>query len=157
MQTATQQDQSRTTGDRTAEEVRADVERTRGDLQRNVSELNERVNPSRVMARQRESVQTSIANMRNNIMGIPDSIGSTGSEMSSSVRTSTQGNPLAAGAIAVGVGWLIGGLLPVSNSEKQKMAQLEDRAIDQVQPLIEKAKEQAQPLVDKANEAVAPS
>ena len=157
MQTDIKHSGSPSTGDRTPEEVRADVERTRDDLQRNVSELNDRVNPSRVMARQRESMQSSLTTVRDRIMGIPDTIGTTGADMKSNVRSTTAGNPLAAGAVAVGVGWLIGGLLPVSNTEKQKMAQLEEHAMDQAQPLIDKAKEQAQPLMDKANEVVTPN
>lgn len=47
----------------------------------------------------------------------------------------TRGNPLAAGAVALAAGWLLGSLLPASEKERS---------------LASSAKEQAQPLVDEA-------
>ena len=157
MQPEAQTTSQSTSGTRTPEQVRADVERTQGDLQRNVNELNERMNPSRVMARQKETVQSSLSGVRGRIMGMPNAVAQNTSDMQTSVRTKTQGNPLAAGAVALGVGWIIGGLLPVSEAEKTKMTELEEQAKEQVQPVIEKTKEQTAPLIEKANEAVAPS
>lgn len=55
-------------------------------------------------------------------------------------RRKTQGNPVAAGLIAFGAGWLIGSLLPSSQREQEAAVALKDRA----QPLVEEAKHVAQ-------------
>ncbi len=51
-------------------------------------------------------------------------------------RRQTQGNPLAAGLIALGVGWLIGSSMPSSQRERELSIDLKDRAA----PLAEEAK-----------------
>jgi ElaB/YqjD/DUF883 family membrane-anchored ribosome-binding protein len=143
-------------GERSSTQLRAEVERTQADLHRNVRELNERANPSRVMARKKESIQGSLSSARERIMGVPGSVAQSGEGVADSVRHTTQGNPLAAGAVALGVGWIIGGLLPVSEAEKRKAGQVMEQAKEQMQPLAERAAEQAQPALDKINETVAP-
>lgn len=55
------------------------------------------------------------------------------------VRRQAQGNPLAAGLVAFGAGWLVASLLPASRRERE---------------LAEQAQELAQPLADKAREVV---
>jgi hypothetical protein len=64
------------------------------------------------------------------------------------LRRQTRGNPMAAGAIAVGAGWLIGSLLPESNSER--------RAIRRVEPQLagaaSEARSEAQHLADDLRE-----
>jgi len=50
-------------------------------------------------------------------------------------RRQARGNPLAAGAVALAAGWLVGSLLPASSKERE---------------LATTVKEQAQPLVDEA-------
>ncbi len=54
------------------------------------------------------------------------------------LRRGTRGNPLAAGLIALGAGWLVGSLIPASRAE---------------QDAAERVKEQAAPLVDEAKSA----
>jgi ElaB/YqjD/DUF883 family membrane-anchored ribosome-binding protein len=147
---------SAASGERSPTQLRAEVERTQADLHRNVRELNERANPSRVMARKKESIQGSLSSARERIMGVPGSVAQSGEGVATSVRQTAQGNPLAAGAVALGVGWIVGGLMPVSETEKRKAAQMMEQAKEQVQPLADQAVEQAQPALDKINEAVAP-
>jgi ElaB/YqjD/DUF883 family membrane-anchored ribosome-binding protein len=143
--------------DRSSTQLRVEVERTQADLHRNVRELNERTNPSRVMARKKESLQSSLSSARERIMGVPASVAQSGEGAASTVRQTTQGNPLAAGAVALGVGWIIGGLIPVSDAEKRKAGEVVAQAKEQVKPMAEQAVEQAQPALDKVNQAVAPS
>lgn len=57
-------------------------------------------------------------------------------------RRKTQGNPLAAGLIALGAGWLLGSLLPSSTVERRVATDLKDRA----EPLIEDVKGAAQEM-----------
>ncbi|MDO5696748.1 MAG: DUF3618 domain-containing protein [Dermatophilus congolensis] len=55
-------------------------------------------------------------------------------------RRKTQGNPIAAGLIAFGAGWLLGSLLPSSQREQEAAVALKERA----QPLVDEAKHVAQ-------------
>jgi ElaB/YqjD/DUF883 family membrane-anchored ribosome-binding protein len=147
---------SGTSTERTPAQVRAEAERTQEDLRRNVHELNERANPARVVGRQVEGMQSSLGRMRQRVMGAPQMVAQTGEDASSSIRGQAKGNPLAAGAVALGVGWIIGGLLPVTEAEKSKVSQLGTQAREQAQPLMDKAADQVQPAMDKVNQAVAP-
>ncbi|WP_433282251.1 DUF3618 domain-containing protein [Pseudonocardia xinjiangensis] len=71
------------------------------------------------------------------------------------LRQQTQGNPLAAGLIAFGAGWLISSLLPASRREQELASQAKDRA---GQPVAEAAKQVAAEVKDNlaqpAQEAV---
>ncbi len=70
------------------------------------------------------------------------------------LQRQAQGNPLAAGLIAFGVGWLASSLLPSSQKEQQLGAQVKDHAGDLAQPLKEKGQELAQNLQEPAQQAV---
>ena len=58
-------------------------------------------------------------------------------------RRQAQGNPLAAGLIAFGAGWLVSSLLPASRREQQLAEQARDKATELGQPLAEVAKQAA--------------
>jgi len=70
------------------------------------------------------------------------------------VRQQTQGNPLAAGLIAFGVGWLASSLLPASRREQELAAQAKDRASDLGRPLAQVANEVKDNLAGPAQQAV---
>lgn len=52
------------------------------------------------------------------------------------VRRQTQGNPLAAGLIAFGLGWLTASLLPPSQREQEIADQAKELAQEHVQPMV---------------------
>ena len=60
-------------------------------------------------------------------------------EAPTAVKRKTQGNPLAAGVIAFGVGMLVSSLIPSSEKERRAVSQLQDN----LEPLKEKASEVA--------------
>ena len=62
------------------------------------------------------------------------------------IQRQAQGNPLAAGVIAFGVGWLVSSLLPTSEKEKQLAAQAESAVKEHSQPLVDQAKNVAQEI-----------
>src|SRR3954454_1005146 len=64
------------------------------------------------------------------------------------IQRQAQGNPLAAGVIAFGVGWLVSSLLPTSEKEKQLASQAESAVRDHSQPLVDQAKNVAQEIGD---------
>jgi hypothetical protein len=64
-----------------------------------------------------------------------DTARSTGVEM----QRRTEGNPLAAGLIAFGAGWLVSSLLPASEPEQRTAAKVTETARDAAQPLAQQA------------------
>ncbi|MDP9118550.1 MAG: DUF3618 domain-containing protein [Actinomycetota bacterium] len=70
------------------------------------------------------------------------------------VREQTQGNPVAAGVIAFGVGWLISSLLPASQREQQLASKAEDKAQQLAEPLKDAAQTVAGNLQEPLQNAV---
>lgn len=130
------------------DQIRAEIEQTRGHLSQDVNALGEAVSPGNVARRQVGKVSSAAAGLKDRVMGTADDAGSSvsgaagsisdaasslqeaASDVPTQVRRKAQGNPLAVGLIAVGAGWLLGSLLPASEREKE---------------LANTAKEQAQP------------
>jgi ElaB/YqjD/DUF883 family membrane-anchored ribosome-binding protein len=141
------------------DQIRREIEDTRGRLSDDVNALTETVSPSNVARRQADKVAVAAASVKDRVMGTADDLRSSGSDAASSVghapgaaatkaRRKTQGNPLAAGLIALGAGWLVGSLLPASEKEKQAAGSLKDRA----QPLVDEAKTVAQDTAQELKE-----
>jgi Protein of unknown function (DUF3618) len=64
----------------------------------------------------------------------------------------TRGNPLAAGLIAFGAGWLISSLLPASQREQELAEEAKQRASELGQPIAEAAKEAAVEMKENLQE-----
>ena len=78
------------------------------------------------------------------------SVSSTASEASDAARSAAgtakakaDGNPLAAGVIAFGVGWLVSSLLPASQKEQQAASRIKGVASEHAAPVQERLKEVA--------------
>ena len=127
--------------------IRADIERTREELGADVDALADKVTPSKIVGRQTDKVRGAFGSFRDRVMGVADDAGSSASDMAHDVahgaadvardvKAKAEGNPLAVGLIAFGVGLVAASLIPASHREKQ---------------LAESVKEQAQPLVDQVS------
>ena len=157
------------------DQIKADIEATRADLSRNVDALAETVRPANVVQRQKDKVTTKVFGAKDSVMGCrpprprsraarvhaqsppADALHTTGDAISSAphaARQQTQGNPLAAGLIALGVGWLVGSLLPASRVERQAAGTLKEKAAPLAHEVTEMAKESAQNLQEPARQAV---
>ena len=141
------------------DEIRREIEDTRGRLSDDVNALTETVSPSNVARRQADKVAGVATSVKDHVMGTADDLRGTGSDAASAVghapgaaatkaRTKTRGNPLAAGLVALGAGWLLGSLLPASEKEKQAASALKDKA----QPLVDEAKSVAQDTAQELKE-----
>ena len=141
------------------DEIRREIENTRGRLSSDVNALTETVSPSNVARRQADKVAGVATSVKDRVMGTADDLRSSGSDAASTVahapgaaadkaRSKTQGNPLAAGLIALGAGWLVGSMLPASEKEKQAASTLKENA----QPLVEEAKSVAQDTAQELKE-----
>jgi DNA replication initiation complex subunit (GINS family) len=69
------------------------------------------------------------------------------------ISRQAQGNPLAAGLIAFGVGWLVSSLLPASEKEKQLASQAEQTVRENKDALLQPAKEAAQEMGEQLKPA----
>jgi gas vesicle protein len=76
------------------------------------------------------------------------SVGDAASGAPSQVRAKAQGNPLAAGVIAFGVGWLVSSLLPSSAKEREAAEQVKQAA----KPLAQEAQSAAREVADNLRE-----
>lgn len=69
------------------------------------------------------------------------------------LRRQAAGNPLAAGLIAFGAGWLISSLLPASNPEQQVATQVKDFATEQGRPVVQQLGEAGQQAAQQLKES----
>ena len=69
------------------------------------------------------------------------------------VRRRTEGNPLAAGLIAFGAGWLLSSLLPASEPEQRVASQVKDFAVEQGRPVAEQLGEAGQQAAEQLKES----
>jgi uncharacterized protein YjbJ (UPF0337 family) len=105
-----------------------------------------------------ESVSARASAARDTVVGTASSAVDTVRSAPDTARRSTQGNPLAAGLIAFGAGWLLSALLPASEPEQQVASQVKDFATEQGRPVAqqlgEAGQQAAQQLRESAQERV---
>lgn len=139
--------------------IRADIERTREELSRDVNALGESVSPGHIAHRQADKVKGRAAAMRDRVMGtasdagdrasgMAHGVGDAASQAGHTMERKTQGNPLAAGLIALGAGWLVGSLLPASQKERELSQAIKDKA----EPVIEEAQSVAKDVASESAE-----
>lgn len=165
------------------DQIRANIERTRSNLSEDVNTLAEQIRPANVARRQAGKVGGSIVNLKGKVMGsAPEANHSAGSSMSSTAHSvtdsmgsatstvkgaaaqaphqavsKTQGNPLAAGIVAFGVGMLVSSLLPATEKERQAAVALKDKATpltDEVTAIAKKTGEHLKAPSQEAAHAV---
>jgi hypothetical protein len=148
--------------------IQDEIDRTREDLSSNVNALADKVSPNRIVGRRIRRTKAAVTTMRERVMGAStsatDSVSSAASTAGDAVSSAastvvdaaksvpsaateqTQGNPIAAGLIAFGVGWLVSSLLPASNKEQYIAEQVKDKVADAAQPLVEQAQQSAKEI-----------
>lgn len=166
------------------EEIRRDIERTRSEMSENVNALGDSTSPGNIARGQVDKVKEGAAGLRERVFGAPhdphnDGMAGGGrdtvegmrddaaqmvadtrdavADAPQKVKSGTRGNPLAAGLIALGVGALVGGLIPSSQRERDAARQLKEAAeplIEDARQMAMDAKDQLQPLAQDAAEAV---
>jgi uncharacterized protein YjbJ (UPF0337 family) len=99
------------------------------------------------------SVQNAASSAADSVQSAASSAVSTVQEAPDMVVRQTQGNPLAAGLIAFGVGWLVSSLLPASQKEQQLAQQAESALRENKDMLLAPAKEVAQEMGEQLKPA----
>lgn len=166
------------------DEIRAEIERTRAELGRDVDTLTDKVSPTRVMERRVDKVKSSFSDTKDKIMGTADdtkahiagtphsagkSVGDAASNVASTTadvvtgapgfaRQRAQGNPFAAGLVAFGAGWLASTLFPATKMEKQAGHAVKDQIAEPVKTQLSQAaseiKDNLEPHAMNAMESV---
>ncbi|NEK86991.1 DUF3618 domain-containing protein [Blastococcus saxobsidens] len=99
------------------------------------------------------SVQGAASNAADSVQSAASSAVGAVQQAPDQVIRQTQGNPLAAGLIAFGTGWLISSLLPASQKEQQLAQQAETALRENKDTLLEPAKQAAQEIGDQLKPA----
>ena len=170
-----------------AEQVRADIERTREDLGQDLDAIGNKISPRQAVRRRTDRVRSKLTIMRERVMGSAESATSTvsseGSSVAGSVRDAasdvassvadaasgaadtvrhapdvvkrqTEGNPMAVGLIAFGLGALAGTIVPSTQTEKSMAPQLRERVVEPMKETASQvAHEVGQDLRGNAGEA----
>jgi len=112
----------------------------------------------------RQAVSDRASSARDTASGMASSARDTASDVASSaadtvrsapetVRRRARGNPLAAGLIAFGAGWLLSSLLPASEPEQQVATQIKDFAAEQGRPVARELSQAGQQAAGELRES----
>jgi ElaB/YqjD/DUF883 family membrane-anchored ribosome-binding protein len=150
------------------DQIRAEIAQTRGDLSTNINTLADEIKPSTIVHRQTDKMRSRAGRLKDRVMGTAsDKVSSvqetTQSAVSSAeqaveqapqmVREQTQGNPMAAGLVAFGLGMVAASLMPPSDKEREAAAMVKEKAEPLTQEATDTAKELAGNLKEPAREA----
>jgi ElaB/YqjD/DUF883 family membrane-anchored ribosome-binding protein len=141
------------------EELKDNIETTRGELGETLDAIGDRVSPGRVLERRKNRIRVGVTGLRDRVMGTAQGTVETAKErLTSTVDTvrdapeaglqQTQGHPMVAGALAFGVGFLIAAVIPKSAAEEQAAPRLAAK----VEPLKEELTQAGQEVVEQLKE-----
>jgi cell division septum initiation protein DivIVA len=162
------------------DQIRENIEQTQQNLSADVDALTEKVSPAKIAERRVQRVRSAMTSVKEKIMGSgPQQVSSLGGTVSSSAssakdtvtatassaadmagsapelaRERTRGNPLAAGLIAFGAGWLIASLLPATEPEQQMASQVKDMATEKGRPVTQQLGQAGQEAAQQLKESV---
>ncbi len=110
-------------------------ERVMGTTVEQASKLGDKAGS--VASTARNGTGSVVSDAADRVSSAAESIG----EAPEAIRRGTQGNPLAAGVIAFGAGWLISSLLPAKDVERRLAGKATDLAREHVQPMAQQVAE----------------
>src|SRR5690606_7758231 len=143
---------------------RADIERTRHELGSDVDALADKVTPSKIVHRQTGKVKRALGSVSERVMGsaddaqsaAADAVGQVGDQAKSlahDAKAKAEGNPLAVGLVAFGLGMIAASLIPASSREKEIAQTVKTEAGPLVDEMTDSAKNIASHLQEPAREA----
>lgn len=160
------------------ERLRDEIEYTQRNLSTNVDLLAEKVTPSRVVHRRVDRARRAFHGMRDRVMGstteaghqvrdttssvadratsaagdAAQSVKETAREAPDAIRRGTEGNPIAAGLIAFGAGWLLSTLAPPTKPEQELAEQATGWAREHSEPVKEQLGQVAEEVKENLRE-----
>lgn len=153
------------------DEIRQDIERTRGELGYDVDALADKVRPSSIAHRQADKVRGVFGSAKDAVFGaasdakssvssaggsLGDKAGQVGSTVAGAPKAAVrkaEGHPIAVGLMAFGAGLLVSSLIPSSSKERELAQSAKEAAEPLTQQLTDAAKDAAQNLKQPAQEA----
>jgi hypothetical protein len=145
-------------GNKTPDEIRAEIERTRGNLGYDVDALADKVNPSSIAHRQTEKVKSRFNGFKESVMGSVNDV--RGSDAADALKDAphraaeaAKGNGLAVGLVAFGIGLLVASLIPASEREQELATSVKDSAAPAIDAVKGAAQDVAQNLKAPAQDA----
>jgi hypothetical protein len=149
----------------TADELRRDIEDTRADLGNTLDAIGDRISPGRIVERRKNRMTRAFGRMRDQVMGTESAlVESAGSATSSAadmarnapdtLRERTEGNPLVAGALAFGTGFLVATVLPVTRKEQELGSEVREKAQPVVDELTAAGREAVEHVKEPARQAM---
>lgn len=143
------------------DQLRYDIEQTRGNLGNTLDAIGDRVSPGRMMERRRQRMRDRMTMMRCRMMGTADQATAylgdateTVRHAPDMVREQTEGSPLAVGAVVATAGFLVGSLMKPTNVETQASTALMERAAPLREEVRSTGQELAGALKADAGEAI---
>jgi len=158
--------------DQHIEELRRESDRHREAIARDVDLVTDRVAPNRIADRQKAKLRQGVGGIRDSLFGTADRHRSAvGSDDSLAQRASdtlgharhaapdavndfTEGNPLAAGLIGVGIGLLAATLMPTSREEQRVVDRAQEALDDTAAQIAEAGRQAAEAVKPEVMEAV---
>lgn len=141
--------------------IRANIEVTRAELGGDVDALADKVTPSKIADRQMNKVKGVFRSLGDKVMGTAEAAGDSLDDAREAtmdagrqVVVKAQGNPVAVGLIAFGIGLLTASLIPPSDAERKLAAQAKDAAQPMIDEVSEAGQQAAQHLKQPAQDAV---
>jgi hypothetical protein len=101
----------------------------------------------------RDSVTGAASSAKDSVAGAASSAADAASNAPDLARQRTRGNPLAAGLIAFGAGWLVASLLPATDAEQQVAGQVKDVAAEKGQPVVHELQQAGQEAAQDLKES----
>lgn len=160
------------------EQLEREIFRTRQRLGDDVDALTDKVSPTRAAQRRIGRARSALVSAKDRVMGsagdvtgtakdraaqVGHELGDTADQVRDSareaaetagqqVRRQTEGNPLAVGVIAFGIGWLVSSLIPASRPEQQVGEALRDAGQDKLGPIRDEVTSAARDVADNLKE-----
>lgn len=152
--------------------LREEIEGTQRNLGSDVDALAEKVTPGRIVHRRVHRARGLAQNLKERVMGsastgaqmvtdrmheasdAASSVTDQAQEAPRTVRRQMEGNPLAAGLIAFGAGWLVSSLFPASRPERELAGQVKEQAQGMAGQLGSVAQDVTENLREPAQDAV---
>jgi hypothetical protein len=148
----------------TAPELREEIEARRQAIDRDLTELGDKVNPSKAVRRTadrtvsggrdrlvgiKEAVMGKAEAVRDKADGVGTSVGSGMGDARDDLRQRTTGSPIGAGLAAFGLGLVVAAAWPASETERRAASTIEGAASDKVREVV---RTEGEALVDELRE-----
>jgi hypothetical protein len=110
------------------EVMRQEIAETRQEISSDLEALNDKMNPQLVYERKKESAKGRMSQAKEKVMGAKEEASGAAHSAEQTAQQKTQGQPLLAGAVAFGAGYLLSALFPSTKAEQQAGGGVKEKA-----------------------------